>query len=104
MHVRVELGQEAAVTAHAADGAARLQLAPAGSGGTSRGRRLAATHGSNGDLRRRMRCMRSIGCSLGRGRHVTTHQPPQCARSRGGRRGDLALTGSSVPVMRERGP
>ena len=70
MHVRVELGQEAAVTAHAADGAARLQLAPAGSGGTSRGRRLAATHGSNGDLRRRMRCMRSIGCSLGRGRHV----------------------------------
>jgi len=30
-------------------------------------------------------------------------QPPRCARSRGGRRGDLTLTGSSVPVMRERG-
>jgi len=37
MHVRVELGQEAAVTAHAADGAVRLQPAPTGSGGTSRG-------------------------------------------------------------------
>ena len=37
MHVRVELGQETAVTAHAADGAVRLQPAPTGSGGTSRG-------------------------------------------------------------------
>jgi hypothetical protein len=43
-------------------------------------------------------CMRSIGCSLGR------RQPPRCARLRGGRRGDLTLVGSSVPVMRERGP
>ena len=56
-----ELGQEAAVAAHAADGAVRRRAAPAFSGGAWRGRRLAAPHGAiDRDLRGRMR-----GASVG---------------------------------------
>jgi hypothetical protein len=65
MHVRVELGQEAVVATHVADGTARRRPAPAGSGSTSWGPCLAAPQGSNGDPRRWM-CGASVGAACDR--------------------------------------